>query len=188
MLLEIDVKLENIQVGEDTLHPPHAGMLGSFACPLCSHTLHGHGWRKRYFIDVDLVALQIWIHRKICPQCLMTFTLLPPWVHALKLFSVSLIKKVLEFKIQHNHFSSKFGVAPFVQKKWYRRLIHKARTHCDFYNKEDLHNQITTSINSLLVAPLFIKVLPQYGNSKMSIQLLQVPHQRLLLFLQPGSQ
>ncbi len=120
MLLEIDINIENIQVEEESSHPPDFTILGKFTCPLCGLTLHGHGWRKRYYIDVDFLVLQIWVHRKICPNCRITFTLLPNWVHTLKQYSVLLIKRVLEFKIEHNYFSSRFRVAKFIQKKWYK--------------------------------------------------------------------
>lgn len=183
MLLEIDAELEKMQVEENSVHPPDPKLLGRFVCPICLHNLHGHGWRKRYFVDVDLIALQIWIHRKYCPKCRSSYTLLPRWVHALKLYSVSLIKKVLAFKIEHNYFSAKFGAPKFLQKIWFKRFIHKARSFRDHYTKADLHDQVKTSIDSVLVAPAVVKVLPESDNSKMSIQQLRVPHQRLLLFL-----
>lgn len=183
MLLEIDIELEKMQVEENSVHPPYSKILGKFMCPLCSHNLHGHGWRKRYFVDVDLITLHIWIHRKYCPKCRTSYTLLPRWVHALKLYSVSLIKKVLKFKIEHDYFSAKFGAPKFLQKIWFKRLVHKARSFRDHYTKADLHKLVEDSVASLVVAPASVKVLLEHGNSRMSIQQLREPHQRLLLFL-----
>jgi len=79
MLLEIAIEPVVLQVVEGK-GPPKSRVLGQFRCPACKVMLHGHGWRRRYFINDALESLQIWIHRKLCPCCWRTYTLLPSWV------------------------------------------------------------------------------------------------------------
>lgn len=65
MLLEIAIELQVLQVVEGT-GPPKSQKIGTFHCPACKVKLHGHGWRRRYFITETLNSIQIWIHRKRC--------------------------------------------------------------------------------------------------------------------------
>jgi len=101
--------------------PPNSQSLGVFSCTFCRTRLYGHGWRRRYFITGDLASLRLWIHRKLCPCCRKTYTLLPVWVHAFKLFSLETIHRLLAYRIEKGHFNTIPGVSGYLQRRWWKR-------------------------------------------------------------------
>ncbi|WP_332446719.1 IS1634 family transposase [Sphaerochaeta sp.] len=53
MLLEIAIELAELQVVEGE-GPPNAQILCVYSCTFCRTRLHGHGWRRRYYITDSL--------------------------------------------------------------------------------------------------------------------------------------
>jgi hypothetical protein len=123
--------LAEMQVVEDQ-GPPSSHSLGVFFCTFCRTRLHGHGWRKRYFITDSLSSLQLWIHRKLCPCCRKTYTLLPVWVHAFKLFSLETICQDRERTLQHHSRHIRLPAAQMVEgifrQKPLRKRLPRPRT------------------------------------------------------------
>ena len=127
MLLENAIEPVVLQVVEGK-SPPKSQDLGQFHRPACRVKLHGHGWRRRYFINDSLESLQIWIHRKLCPCCRRTYTLLPSWVHALKLFALETITRMLSHRAEKGRFKTTLGISGYLQRLWWKGWSDRARS------------------------------------------------------------
>ncbi len=73
MLSEIGIELAECKCSKPSPPTSHRWV---FSCTF-AHQLHGHGWRQRYYITESPFHPQLWIHRKLCPCCRKTYTLLP---------------------------------------------------------------------------------------------------------------
>lgn len=177
--------MEKIQVVELGKHPQSA-VMGTFPCVFCHHKLHGHGWRKRYSIDATLNSFQIWIHRKICPCCGTTYTLLPQWVHAFKLFSLETICRIIEHRIQSDHFGSSLGISGFLQRQWWKGCDARSRTTTDFPGLKETFQSLRKRFGGILASPLSVNIAQDMPPSLMALSLLHRPHQRLYLYVRRG--
>ena len=177
--------MEKIQVVELGEHPQSAAM-GTFCCVFCHHKLHGHGWRKRYFIDATPKSFQIWLHRKICPCCWTTYTLLPQWVHAFKLFSLETICKILDYRIQSDHFGSSLGISGYLQRQWWKSYHARSRLSNDFPDLKGTFGSFSKRFAGILASPLSVNIAQDMPSSLMGLSLIRGPHQRLYLYVRRG--
>ena len=131
MLLQCPLDGEKIQVLLQDKHP-NCEIFGYMSCPVCHNHLHGHGWRTRFCQDSSRSCYRIWIHRKYCPHCRNTFTLLPKILHALKIYTLQTILNVLSFKVAFGHFTTTIDVPASLQRIWYRQFVKRCRMKTDF--------------------------------------------------------
>lgn len=185
MLLEIAIELAQLQVVDGKEHP-ESKMLGLFHCIFCNHLLHGHGWRKRYFIDQSLSSMQVWLHRKFCPCCGKTFTLLPSWVHAFKLFSLETICLLLGYKLQKGHFNTVLGVSGYLQRTWWRSYSHRSRVDTDFPDHGKVFHMLRARLRGCISSPPSVIIVQERHPSLMGIHLQRPAHQRLYLYVPRG--
>ena len=182
MLLEIAIELAELQVVEDQ-GPPSSHSLGVFFCTFCRTRLHGHGWRKRYYITDSLSSLQLWIHRKLCPCCRKTYTLLPVWVHAFKLFSLETICRILACRIEKGHFSTILGISGYLQRRWWKGYSDRSRCESDFPDHGLLFSHLKSTLRGCLAAPPSVNIVQNRGLSLMGLKLRYHSHQRLYLYV-----
>lgn len=119
MLIHYDASWAEVQVREGRSHPTH-DTRGASSCPVCGSRLIGHGWRTRNITDIDCKSALIWVHRMLCPSCGRAFTLLPSWVHPLKIYSLDAIIRILEYRLVHGHKDSTSGISRYLQERWHR--------------------------------------------------------------------
>jgi hypothetical protein len=184
MLLEVAVDFEKIQVVSPQGQPPSHTIFPMIRCPCCGSMLHGHGWRQRYLIDCEYQVHRIWIHRKLCPNCCMSYTLLPTWVHAFKCFSVELIRAVLSRALETGHLGNHFQVSRSLQRQWKRQFIIQASTQTNLSGQQLLESLSTWGYGSCLTAPAVLRVLTCRLKGKMhALTHMSKSHQRLFLFI-----
>ncbi len=191
MLLEIEVEFEKIQVGttpDET--PPLCQIFGEKRCICCGRKLHGHGWRQRYFEDIDQQSLRLWIHRKLCPGCGITYTLLPKWVHTFKLHSVALIRRVLHMAFCTGHVGNQLRVSRPLQRLWKAQYIQRSSALENQLDPSRLVGQILKEPGSCLTSPPGLHELTTPLMGKMQAMQYKPPgaHHRLLLFIPSGLQ
>ena len=161
-------------------------MFGMMYCICCGHKLHGHGWRLRYFIDCNGISIRIWIHRKLCPDCKMTYTLLPTWIHIFKLYSVKTIRRVLEAAIINGHLGNQQPVSRPLQRVWKTQFIQRACIENNTYTNESLLKKLHTHMGSCIASPLSIRLLSCAFIGKMGARFYRKAgaHHRLLLLME----
>ncbi|MCF7945354.1 MAG: DUF6431 domain-containing protein [Spirochaetia bacterium] len=185
MFLEIAVEFIKVQVLSTEISHPECSLFGIIFCPCCGKRLHGHGWRQRYFIDADLKEFLIWIHRKHCPNCGMTFTLLPKWVHAFKCFSVELIQQVLHAAFTTGHLGNRYQVNRTLQRTWRTQYIARSSLETNYDAVEFTKAKKSIIPDSCLASPLKLQILTQKLHGKMEALSFKPPgpHHHLLLFI-----
>lgn len=181
MLLEIAIDLKTIQVVEGE-GPPRSSVTGEHCCAHCNRKLHGHGWRRRYFLDKDLTPEVLWIHRKLCPLCKTTYTLLPTWMHVFKIFSVETIVAVLKYKAKWGRFCSFNGISGYLQRQWFKHFDKRLRGTEDFIDHHQVLNEVS-AISSCLAAKSSLIMVKKLPVSRMAWHLKRPTHQRLYLYL-----
>jgi len=158
MLLQCRLEAEKLQALLQDKHPK-CEVFGYMVCPICQNHLHGHGWRIRFCQDSSRSCFRIWIHRKYCPKCRNTFTLLPKILHVLKIYTLQTILNVLNFKVRFGHFTSTIDVPASLQRIWYRQFVKRSRLKTDFPN---LKASITQS--QIISSPISIHSLKDSAN------------------------
>jgi hypothetical protein len=181
MLLEIAIDLQIIQVVEGE-GPPPSSVTGEHYCAHCNQRLHGHGWRRRYFLDKALDAVVLWIHRKLCPLCKTTYTLLPTWMHAFKIFSVETILATLAYKLKRGRFCSFNGISGYLQRQWFKHFDKRLRITEDFVDHHQVLNE-SPVVSSCMAAKSSLIVVKTVPVSRMAWYLNRPTHQRLYLYL-----
>jgi hypothetical protein len=181
MLLEIAIDLQIIQVVEGE-GPPPSSVIGNHFCAHCNQKLHGHGWRRRYFQDTAVNTMVLWIHRKLCPMCKTTYTLLPTWIHAFKIFSVETIVATLAYKLKWGRFCSSNGISGYLQRQWYNYFVMRSRVSEDFADQYHLVDE-SSVVRSCLAAKLSLVIVKTVPVSRMAWYLNRPTHQRLYLYL-----
>lgn len=111
---------------------PECNIFGYWTCPVCGRHMHGHGWRSRVVQDSASTSFRIWIHRKLCPNCGLTCTLLPKTLHALKFYTLDLIIKVLTSIGKLGHCDSRIEVPLKMQRIWYGQYRKRLRIFTEF--------------------------------------------------------
>lgn len=124
MLFQHDISFDKVQVTEDR-KTPDAEEFPVQTCPMCGRRMHAHGWRTRFIVDIERKTTLIWVRRVYCPGCRKTGTILPKFVHALKLFSLEAIRKVLGHRIESGSKSGRFAVSRYLQERWWRSFCLK---------------------------------------------------------------
>ena len=119
MLIYCDVSFEDSQVRNGKQHPDYIPV-NCLVCPICGQKLEGHGWRMRTVTDINKTSSLIWIHRMRCPECRTTFTVLPTWVHPLKLYTLETIEQLLQYRFETGHKCGSSRISRYLQEKWYR--------------------------------------------------------------------
>jgi len=181
MLLEIAIDLQIIQVVEGE-GPPPSSVTGEHYCAHCNQRLHGHGWRRRYFLDKALDAVVLWIHRKLCPLCKTTYTLLPTWMHAFKIFSVETILETLTYKLKRGRFCSFNGISGYLQRQWFTHFVKRSRISKSFAEHHRPPDE-SLEASSYLAAKSSLIVVKTVPVSRMAWYLNRPTHQRLYLYL-----
>ena len=97
----------------------------------------------------------MWVHRKRCPKCRHTYTLIPQFVHVLKTYDNETIVNVLEHKIQTKKFGFSDLVSPKLQRIWFKQFITRCKIRSNFENLVD----ILKSSSSIIAAPMNLKIL-----------------------------
>jgi len=188
MFLHHVVDLLKIQVSSTEEQPPECAIFGILFCVCCSCRLYGHGWRKRYCIDVELNELRIWIHRKYCPVCGMTYTLIPEWLHVFKCYSVDIIRKVLEAASKSGHLGNQIPVSRSLQRSWIKQFRERACAKSNVNDGKSLLQMLTRFPGSCIASPLRVQILTRALRGKMDAYSFKRSgaHQRLLLFVPSG--
>jgi hypothetical protein len=127
---------------------------------------------------------RIWMHRKLCPSCRMSYTLLPSWVHAFKCFSVEMIRAVLSRAFETGHLGNHFQLSRTLQRQWRRQFIAQVSIQTNLTDKQVLESLHAWVYGSCLTAPAVLKVLSCRLKGKMhALTHMSKAHQRLFLFI-----
>ena len=151
-------------------------------CPICRSPLQGHGWRCRYVAIVGGWLL-IMVHRKRCPACKMTFTLLPKGVHALRLYDVQTIVATISSYLETGRYLNSIPLSKSLRKQWVKAFLRRNADEGCKDNKQ-LLKILEQTANAFLAAPLALKRLTQSDIfTRQNLERYKVPHQRLRLGL-----
>lgn len=179
MLIHCDVSWHEAQVQEGKSHPIHDSLHVRF-CPICGTRLLGHGWRMRNITDCNCNSSLIWIHRMLCPSCGRTFTLLPSWVHPLKIYTFATIVRILEYRLLHGHKDSLSRISRYLQEIWYRSFETACRL--EGYGLRQTDRLKLLHMLPLPAAPPSVKACKDRANFMDLITHSHYAHHRLLLF------
>ena len=184
MLLYCAIWLELIQVSEGEEHHPDCKIFGDFFCVCCRHRLYGHGWRQRHFIDGALDEMRIWVHRKLCPHCHMSYTLVPTWIHVFKCYGVEIIRKVLSAACQTGHLGNGIRVSRSLQRIWVKQFHSRVSVETNVREAASLLAEMSTIPGSCLASALGTSILERPLRGKMDAfsYKKQGAHQRLILY------
>ena len=111
----------------------------------------------------------------------MTYTLLPKMLHALKTYTLETIMKVLTFKVEHDHFSSRFRVPVKLQRIWHQQYINRLRISEEFSDGMPLADSI------LPCAPLNLVEIKDRANLIVWVEDRGRAHHRLGFYLPDAS-
>lgn len=131
MLLQCPLDGDKLQALLEEEHP-ESSIFGYMVCPVCGGHLHGHGWRSRFAQDSEDTSFRVWIHRKCCRHCHLTFSLLPKILHVLKIYTLKTIIGVLSFRLERGHFSRALKVPVKLQRIWFMQFRRRMRLETDF--------------------------------------------------------
>lgn len=123
MLFNSAISLDKAQYVEGKERPGYSDSQ-RFFCPVCKRKMHGHGWRLRYCCDKEGESILIWIHRLICPECRRTATVLPHFVHVLKVYSLRTIRETIRY-IREYGSKKRCGISRNLQGKWWASYLLK---------------------------------------------------------------
>lgn len=123
MLFNSDISLDKAQYIKGRERPGYSDPR-RFSCPVCNRKMHGHGWRLRYCCDKEGESIQIWVHRLICPECRRTATVLPSFVHALKVYSLRIIREAIR-RIRETGRKRRSIIGRNLQGKWWASYLLK---------------------------------------------------------------
>ena len=118
MHLQTHLKWNIFQVSDEGEHPD-CDQFGYIPCPYCSRRLYGHGWRKRHLEKEKGVFVSIWIHRKRCPDCRKTYTIIPEGMGAVVQYPLDRIREALAYISEHGHCSKSLRIPSPTQKRWW---------------------------------------------------------------------
>ena len=116
MHLQTHLKWNIFQVSDEGEHPD-CDQFGYIPCPYCSRRLYGHGWRKRHLEKEKGVFVSIWIHRKRCPFCRKTYTIIPEGMGAVVQYPLDRIREALAYISEHGHCSKSLRIPSPTQKR-----------------------------------------------------------------------
>ena len=117
MLLKVLPNWRLLQVANGEGHPDST-IFGYMTCPFCAYHLHGHGWRTRYLEGEPERFIQVWIHRKKCPHCRRTYTLIPEGMAAIAQYPITRIAEALAYRHAEGHCSLSLRIPPATQRRW----------------------------------------------------------------------
>lgn len=152
------------------------------ACPICAANLHGHGWRNRYVAGLDGCML-ILVHRKRCPECRMTFTLLPKGLHAFRIHDVHTISKAIRSYLEMGRYINAIPISKPLRKSWVKAFLHR-QSHGERRSRDELLAIFGERPDAFFSAPLCLRKLG-LGEvvSRQNLERYRFPHHRLLLGL-----
>lgn len=126
MLIQVPIKFQVFQVVEGRKHP-ESSLYGYMSCPICFTHLHGHGWRQRYMHVGGRQFSFIWVHRKLCPKCRRTYTLVPKDMSSVFPYALVEVCEALLSRMAKGHFTSKLDVPRETQKRWWQNFMQRLR-------------------------------------------------------------
>jgi len=184
MLIQVDAEPKKIQVVEGASHPEF-GLFGEHRCVLCGSTLHGHGWRRRWLIDGTGNARQYWIHRLRCSECRQTYTLIPRWMHAFKLYGLDVVEAVLSHRLEAGRFDYRSQVPVYLQKVWWSQFKARCMVHASFWGKAWLGETIAIGM-PYVASRLSMNASADNGTIRVMKSRLHDRHHPLHLFVLPS--
>ena len=126
MLVKVPTNWELLQVEKEEEHPD-CGIFGYMACPVCGSHLHGHGWRRRYLEKEWGEFIRVWVHRKRCPHCRRTYTLIAEGMSAKAQYTIDRIRDALSTRQEGHRSSSGLGIPLRTQKLWWRNFMRRTK-------------------------------------------------------------
>ena len=151
-------------------------------CPICGAHLQGHGWRNRYVAGLNGCILII-VHRKRCPHCKMTFTLLPRGLHSMRIYDVETIAMSIRSFLEAGHYINSIHVSKTLRKSWTKAFL-KRNSQGEAKCRDELLGILGNAQNAFLAAPLALRELAKGEiRSRQNLERYRVPHPRLLLGL-----
>ena len=151
-------------------------------CPICKARLQGHGWRDRYVVGLNGCIL-ILVHRKRCPSCKMTFTLLPKSLHALRTYDADIIATVIRSFLETGRYINSIAVAKSLRKSWVAAFL-KRNSQGEAKGKDELLAILDKAQNAFFATPLsLMHLVREEIVSRQNLERYRIPHHRLLLGL-----
>lgn len=105
-------------------------------CPICGAHLQGHGWRNRYVAGPNGCIL-ILVHRRRCPNCKMTFTLLPKGLHSMRIYDVDIMVTAIRSFLEMGRYINSIAIAKPLRKSWTKAFL-KRNSQGEAKGKEEL--------------------------------------------------
>jgi transposase-like protein len=151
-------------------------------CPICGAHLQGHGWRNRYVAGLN-GCFMILVHRKKCPSCKMTFTLLPKGLHSMRIYDVDTIVTAIRSFLEMGRYINSIAIEKSLRKSWVNAFL-KRNSQGEAKGKDELLAILDKAKNAFLAAPLSLMHLAREEIvSRQNLERYRVPHHRLLLGL-----
>lgn len=182
MQVEFAVPFGKVQVDESGDHP-EPKVYGEHNCAYCGRRLQGHGWRIRSYLDAKLRWCPIWVHRRRCPGCERTTTILPSWVHIFKQFSVETILETLSYRITKGVFPRIAGLSGYVQRMWWRPFIARHQHRETFVDSAYLSECLRAEPGGCIARTARVFMVKQLPMLPMEQKRFGDTHQRLYLYV-----
>ena len=181
MLVQCPLDGDKLQALLEEEHP-ECSIFGYHVCPVCGRHMHGHGWRSRFAQDCQGSSFRIWIHRKCCRHCHLTFTFLPKILHVLKIYTLQVILDVLRHKVESGTFSSRFRVSVRLQRIWYLQFRRRMRIITDF---PDPQKALSKCDSQTMASPVSLTVVNECANAAGWYRDRTASHHRLAFYMPP---
>lgn len=180
MLLQIRLNWDFLQVKKGEGHPD-CDVFGYMTCPVCSRHLHGHGWRKRHLEEEGGRFILVWVHRKKCPGCGMTCTLIPEGMAAVSQYTLGRIREALYYRSSHGHCTKKLQIPVTTQKRWWRNFTVRVRAAFGMFPTPQETGCAIGGITPLSTLPLGWIETKDSGDLKVLLTRLRHPHHIMFL-------
>ena len=181
MLVQCPLDGDKLQALLEEEHPK-SEIFGYRTCPVCGGHIHGHGWRSRFAQDCQGSSFRIWIHRKCCRHCHLTFTFLPQILHVLKIYTMQVILDVLRQKVVKGTFSSRFNVPVRLQRLWYLQFRRRMRLVTDF---PDPVESLERENLQTMASPVSLTLIKECADAAGWYRNRTASHHRLAFYMPP---
>lgn len=180
MLLKVDLNWKLLQVVSGEEHPD-CDAFGYITCPFCSSHLQGHGWRQRHLESGPRAFILVWVHRKRCPRCGRTYTLIPEGMAAVAQYPLERIGEALSYRHRIGHCSKSLGIPVPTQKRWWRRFTARLRAERGMFPAEAEAAEAACDPTPLSVAPIGWMLITDRANLRSLQTRCGPPHHIMLL-------
>ena len=100
------------------------------------------------------VFVSIWIHRKRCPFCRKTFTIIPEGMGAVVQYPLDRIKEVLAYISEHGHCSKSLLIPSQTQKRWWRNFTARVKAATGMFPGRKETDEAIRSLTALSTLPV----------------------------------